>query len=105
MKTEYKFTGFMPSGNPFDWYYDGEKKITFTNSIAVATWDRPPKIGDIITFEREEMVYRNFFYERKERVFINGELVYEETPEKLIKQGEIVKNIYDKLKREKGLIP
>ena len=95
MIRKYKFTGFLPSRNPFDWYHDKEKGA-FTTSIDVATWNMAPKIGDTITFESKDG--------KRLKVFINDELVYEATPEKLAEKERITQDIYDNLKKEKGLI-
>lgn len=92
---EYTFTGFLPSGNPFKWYYDETKPIAFTTSIFVQTWDKEPKIGDKISIHEDE-------HHRVQKVFINGEQVYEYSKEKVEEAERINDAIYDNLKEMKG---
>lgn len=80
-KREYTFTGFMPSGNPFKWYYDENKRTAFTTSIDVESWDKAPVKGDKITFVDED-------------VYINGKLVFKNSPKK---QKEISKRNDDSI--------
>ena len=100
MKTsEYTFTGFMPSGNPFSWYYDENKHTAFTTSIEVSTWDKEPKKGDKI-----KMIKSGHYNEVLEQVFINDHQVYQRSAEKEKQKHETSDAIYDNLKREKGFI-
>jgi hypothetical protein len=77
MTEKYIFTGFFPSGNPFLWYYDENKRTSFATSIQVESWDAKPKIGDTIEIEKSGR-----FNETTEKVFINGEVVYRRSQEK-----------------------
>lgn len=94
---EYTFTGFMPSGNPFLWYYDKFKNTAFTTSVSVATWSEEPKIGDKIKFEKS-----GDYNEKTERIFINNKLVFEYSGEKEKQKEAIYDQIYCDLKTEKG---
>ncbi len=67
---EYTFTGFLPSGNPFQIYWDENQSAGFGTSIDSAVWEKQPKIGDKI---KREM--GGFYGEIIERVWINNVLV------------------------------
>lgn len=93
---EYTFTGFMPSGNPFVWYYDEHRKTAFTTSLDVGTWDARPEIGDKIK------IVRNATHEDQE-VYINGKRVYTKSAAK-DKQRQVTSDtLYADLAKSKGL--
>lgn len=96
---EYEFTGFYPSGNPFLWYYDENKRAMFETSINVQTWDKNPKIGDKIKYEKSGQ-----YNQITEKVWINNLLVYVRSHEKEAEIERITDNIYYNLKKEKNLI-
>lgn len=87
---EYIFTGFMPSGNPFDWYYDKNEQTAFTTSDDVKFWTKKPSIGDKVKFVRDK--------DRRDiEVYINGELVYKQTEDLLKKKQELSDRQYESL--------
>lgn len=98
---EYTFTGFAPSGNPFLWYFDENKRTAFETSIDVATWDKKPEVGDKIKYEK--IPDHNGYCIVTNKVWINDELVYVRTKEKEIQKERITDSIYSDLIRKKGL--
>ena len=72
VKKEYTYTGNMPSGNHFTWYYDEEKRTAFGTSEEAQYWTQYPKIGDKIVYWKSGQ-----FNEIVEKVYINGKLVFE----------------------------
>ena len=72
VKKEYTYTGNMPSGNPFTWYYDEEKRTAFGTSEEAQYWTQYPKIGDKIVYWKSGQCN-----EIVEKVYINGKLVFE----------------------------
>lgn len=73
MKKEvYKYTGNMPSKNPFLWYFDHNESTAFDTSENSKNWIEQPKIGDVITYFKS-----GSFNEITERVLINNKIVYE----------------------------
>lgn len=99
---EYIFTGFLPSGNPFRWYYDENKSTAFAVEMEVVMWSEQPKIGDKIKIEKNHDEYNNNY--AIERVWINGALVYTRSKEKEAQQQKMLDEINYNLKRSKGLV-
>lgn len=95
---EYTFTGFYPSGDSIQHYYDESKKTMFTSSISVQTWDRAPKVGDKVKFEKH-----GHSREVNAKIWINDELVYTHSAEKELEIQQIVNGMTEALLREKGL--
>jgi hypothetical protein len=93
IEREYIFTGFYPSGNPFDLYYDANQSAAFTTSVEVSTWSKTPKVGDKIKIVRDGPTVK--------RVFINGDQVFQWSLEKEQEKSERYDSVYDKLKRDK----
>jgi hypothetical protein len=98
MEREYTFTGFMPSGNPFLWYYDEIKRTAFTTSIQVETWSKEPQKGDKIKIEKS-----GEYNDVTEKVYINNELVYSRSDEKERQQQEVSNRIHNELLESKGI--
>ena len=90
-KSEYTYTGNMPSGNPFIWYFDETKRTAFATSRDSAYWSRQPKIGDRIVIEQND-------FGDIELVYINGQKVFQKTPETQAKQR------YDEQRRADAII-
>jgi hypothetical protein len=97
----YTFTGFMPSGNPFLWYYDENKSTAFATSMQVQTWDKEPQVGDKIRMVADGWDNRGWIYSA---IYINDKLVYRHSDEKIKEQEKITDDIYTELKRSKGLL-
>ena len=93
----YTFTGFMPSGNPFLWYYDKNIHTAFADSIEVSTWDKQPKKGDKIRIIKTDTG-------KNTQVFINGKQVYEFSEEKEKEVQKRTDDIYDDIKQKKGFL-
>jgi hypothetical protein len=73
-KQEYTYTGNMPSGNPFTWYYDAAQRTSFGTSKDSQYWSKQPEIGDKLVYWKS-----GHYNEVTERVFINGEMVYKKS--------------------------
>lgn len=99
--TEYVFTGFFPSGNPFDCYLDENRHTVFTNSIEVSTWTKKPKNGDKVKFEESLDKYGQW---KREKIWINNELVYTYSEEKEKQQEDLCHSLYADIRKEKGLV-
>jgi hypothetical protein len=80
MKIEvYTFTGTYPSGNLGSYLYDETCHTIFANSIDCnLLWNKLPKIGDKITFYKDDSLPSLPI----RKVFINNILVYEFSQEK-----------------------
>lgn len=94
---EYTFTGFMPSGNPFDWYYDENKKTAFTTSIEVSKWNSQPNVRDVVTIEKTSDL------QNVNRAWINNKLVYRRDIQKEIESEKRMNALYENIRIEKGL--
>jgi hypothetical protein len=93
--SEYVFTGYMPSGNPFLWFYDENKRTSFATSFD--TWTDKLKRGDRVKMERDSNNHTS-------KVWANGVLIYEKNDKDIADSNARAEQIYDNLKREKGLI-
>lgn len=69
----YTFTGFLPSGNTGEWYYDETIPCAFAFSTFVAKWNKQPKIGDKIKILMESTSTGDKYH----KVWINGESVFD----------------------------